>query len=229
MNRLMSSPIVVRHNPAFAAWTHSAPAIESHTNVCGSIVYLAADIPGADELIREAGWQVEKLASLDALAVSPETGTPSCVVVDISGSHLESSGLPRQLAGLDARTPFICTTDEVNLAMLVEIVKAGAIDVLWKTGTGDALLGAIRTALHRSEAALQQSQTDRRLAQRFATLSPRERQVLVLASSGLLNKQIAGELGISEITVKAHRGSVMRKMQAQSFAGLVKMAMALAL
>ena len=226
MNRLMASPLAVPE-PALALWAHPDAAVVPHTDRSIPTVYLAADLPGAEQLIRTAGWNAVNLVALSTLFDGGEISTPSCLVMDISS--FESSALHQRLAGLGAEMTFICTADEVDLAMVVEIVRAGALDVIQKPVVGDALLQAVRRALLRSEAALEQSRNDRRLRDRLGTLSLRERQVMILASSGLLNKQIAAELGISEITVKAHRGRVMRKMEARSFAGLVKMAMVLKL
>lgn len=227
MIRSTSSSSPVQPAPIFAFWGQSVGI--PHEDICTATVYLVGNMPESEELILKAGWNAVELASLESLPEGREISTPSCLIIDISRADLESSSLTQRLANLGSETPFICTTDEVNLALVVEIVKAGAIDVLPRSLSGEALLGAIRVALLRSQAASEQIQKDRQLRRRYDTLSARERQVMTLASSGLLNKQIAAELTISEITVKAHRGSAMRKMQAHSFAGLVKMAISLEL
>jgi len=201
----------------------------AQTELDAPIVYIGGDIPGAAEAIQQAGWRAVHLDSLDALLESHERGTPACLLIDLAWSSLENRALHQQLAGLGAEIPFICTAQEVNLAMIVAIMKTGALDVLGIPVAGETLVDAIRLGLQNSAAALADAKEARALRDRYETLRTRERQVMTLVAAGLLNKQIAAELGISEITVKAHRGSMMRKMDARSFAGLVKMAMALAL
>lgn len=225
MQRLNNASCASQHLPIITypgAYQH-----DPHTSVCPSIIYIAADLSLWEDALIDAGWGVEHLTSLEALQDEFKQKHPHCLIIDISHRDLESNGLLQQLTSLGAATPFICITDEVNLGRVVEIVRAGAIDVLPRSAMGPMLLPAIRKALLRSQVAREQLQKDRELRTRYSTLSQRERQVMTLACAGLLNKQIAGELVISEITVKAHRGSAMRKMQAHSFAELVKMAMAL--
>ena len=120
--------------------------------------------------------------------------------------------------------PIIFVTGHGDIAMTVQAMKAGALDFLTKPFRGDALLSAVRQAIERSRTALDHEMEIRRLRDCYASLSRREREVMALVVSGLLNKQVGSELGISEITVKAHRGQVMRKMKAGSFANLVNMA-----
>jgi FixJ family two-component response regulator len=201
----------------------------TQTKLDAPVVYIGGDIPGALEAIQQAGWRAVRLDALDALLETHARGTPACLLIDLAWSSLENRALHQQLAGLGADIPFICTAQQVNLAMIVAIMKTGALDVLGIPVAGEALVGAIRQGLQNSEAALQKAKESRALRDRYETLRTRERQVMTLAAAGLLNKQIAAELGISEITVKAHRGSAMRKMEARSFAGLVKMAIALSL
>jgi FixJ family two-component response regulator len=201
----------------------------AQTKLDAPIVYIGGNIPGAAEVMQQAGWRAVHLDSLDTLLESQERGTPRCLLIDLAWSSLENRALHQQLAGLGAEIPFICTAQEVNLAMIVAIMKTGALDVLGIPVAGETLVDAIRLGLQNSAAALKKAKEARALRDRYETLRTRERQVLTLVAAGLLNKQIAAELGISEITVKAHRGSMMRKMDARSFAGLVKMAMALAL
>jgi FixJ family two-component response regulator len=225
MQRLNNASCASRHVPPIAY--RGASHEDAHTNVCPSTVYLAADLSTWEDALIEAGWGIENLTSLDTLQDDLGQKHPHCLIIDISDWDFESSGLLQQLASMGAATPFICITDEVSLAGVVEIVRAGAIDVLPRSEMGQLLLPAIRKALLRSQLAREHLKRDRELRDRYHALSLRERQVMTLACAGLMNKQIAGELAISEITVKAHRGSAMRKMQAHSFAELVKMAMAL--
>jgi FixJ family two-component response regulator len=148
-------------------------------------------------------------------------------VFDISRHSPGELALHERLRALRPEMPIICTTKNVDLAVVVSIMKAGAFDVLGKPIVGNLLLDTIHRALQRSEVALKEEFETRRIRDRYESLSNRERQVMSLIVSGLLNKQVGGELGISEITVKAHRGRLMLKMQARSFASLVKMAAAL--
>ena len=149
---------------------------------------------------------------------------PTCLVLDVSLPRYCSFQLQERLAVERAETPVVCVTGLADVSMTVRAMKAGAIDVLPKPVRPDLLLDAIRHALARSDAVLRQTLEARRLRECYASLSVRERQVMALVASGLLNKQVGGELGISEITVKAHRGRVMRKMNVRSLAALVKIA-----
>jgi FixJ family two-component response regulator len=195
---------------------------------CTPSVYIGdADVAASADLIQATGWQPQMFDSLEALADGPRTPIPSCLVFDISRHGPGELALHQRLATLRPEMPIICTTGNVDLAVVVSIMKAGAFDVLGKPILGNLLLDTIRRALQRSEVALKEEFEARRIRDRYESLSNRERQVMSLIVSGLLNKQVGGELGISEITVKAHRGRLMLKMQARSFASLVKMAAAL--
>ena len=149
--------------------------------------------------------------------VQPKRLTPGCLLFD--GCWLEQN-----LASRRPDVPIICLAGQSDVASVVRIMKAGAIDVLTKPICVEALLATVRHAFDLSAAAVQRGVEEHQLEARFASLSPRERQVMELVVHGLLNKQIGGELGITEITVKAHRGRMMRKMDAPSVASLVKMA-----
>ena len=175
-----------------------------------------------EPLIRYAGWQPETFASAQEFLDRPRLTVPSCLVLDISLPGL--SGLDLQKRIVDRTDmPIIFITGHGDVPMTVRAMKAGAVEFLTKPFDDEALLSAIRNAIERSEAALGDEANLRVLRERYASLSPREREVMSLVVSGLLNKQVGGELGISEITVKAHRGRVMQKMKAASLADLVTM------
>jgi FixJ family two-component response regulator len=178
-------------------------------------------------LILSAGWRPETFASAeDFLERSPADG-PSCLVLDVSLPNL--NGLDLQKRIIDRTDmPIIFITGHGDVPTTVEAMKAGAVEFLTKPLGDDVLQTAIGQAIERSRAALADEAELQALRDCHATLTPREREVMALVVSGLLNKQIALQLGISEITVKAHRGQVMRKMQVDSLADLVRAAAALA-
>jgi FixJ family two-component response regulator len=175
-------------------------------------------------LIRSEGWQPETFASAQEFLDYPRVLVPNCLVLDVSLPGLNGLDLQRLVAGDRTDMPIIFITGYGDVPMTVQAMKAGAVEFLTKPFKDDVLLTAIRAALERSRLALRQEAEMQILRDRYALLSQRERQVMALVVSGLLNKQIGGELGISEITVKAHRGKVMQKMKADSLADLVKMA-----
>lgn len=174
-------------------------------------------------LIRSAGWHSETFASADDFLSRPPAAVPSCLVLDVSLPGLSGLELQQQLV---ERTdmPIIFVTGYGDVPMTVRAMKAGAIEFLTKPFSDDVMLEALHAALDRSRAALGQASELRSLRSRYALLTRREREVMALVCSGLLNKQVGGELGISEITVKAHRGQMMRKMKADSLPELVTMA-----
>jgi FixJ family two-component response regulator len=177
-----------------------------------------------DLLIRFAGWKPETFASARAFLSRPKPDVPSCLVLDVSLPDLNGLELQNRVAADRADMPIIFITGYGDVPMTVRAMKAGAVEFLTKPFDDDVLLTAIRNAIERSRASLDREAELRALRDRQASLTPREREVMALVVSGLLNKQIGGELGISEITVKAHRGHMMRKMEADSLANLVTMA-----
>jgi len=174
-------------------------------------------------LLRSAGWRVETFVSAADFLAYPRTNVPCCLVLDVSLPDLNGLELQQRLD--DRRElPIVFITGHGDIPMSVRAMKAGAIEFLTKPFKAGALLDAVRGAIERSTAALRRETELKTLRESYAALSRREREVLELVVSGKLNKQVGGELGISEITVKAHRGRVMRKMKAGSIADLVKMA-----
>jgi FixJ family two-component response regulator len=177
-----------------------------------------------DALIRNAGWDAETFESAQEFLAHPRVLDPSCLILDVSLPDLNGLELQERVALDRQDMPIIFITGHGDIPMTVRAMRAGAVEFLTKPFGDDELLSAIASAIERSRVTLQQEAGTHDLRARYATLSQREREVLALVVSGLLNKQIAGELRISQITVKAHRGNVMRKMQAGSLANLVKMA-----
>lgn len=182
-----------------------------------------------ESLIRFEGWQVETFASAAEFLSRPRHRGPSCLVLDVSLPDLNGLDLQRIIATDRSDMPIIFITGHGDVPMTVRAMKAGAFEFLTKPFNDDALVDAIRLAIERSQTALGREAEIRDLRDRFVSLSRREREVMALVVAGLMNKQVGGELGISEITVKAHRGRVMRKMKAASLADLVTMSASLGL
>ncbi len=174
-------------------------------------------------LLEDEGWQPETFASAQEFLDRPRALTPSCLVLDISLPGINGLELQKRVAAEPTDMPIIFITGHGDIPMSVGAMKAGATEFLTKPFNDEVLLTAIRQALDRSRVALALQAKMREVRERYASLTPRERDVMALVVSGLLNKQVAGELGITESTVKAHRGQVMQKMKANSVADLVKM------
>jgi FixJ family two-component response regulator len=197
-----------------------------------SIVFVVDDDVSVREslelLIKSVGWQPETFVSAQEFLSRPHPTVPCCLVLDVTLPGLSGLELQQQLA---KRTdmPIIFITGHGDVPMSVQAMKAGAVEFLTKPFKDDVLLNAIRGAIERSRAALRLDAEMLALRNCYESLTPREREVMALVVSGLLNKQVGGELGISEITVKAHRGQVMRKMKAESLPDLVTMAARLGL
>jgi FixJ family two-component response regulator len=177
-----------------------------------------------EALIRSAGWQSETFASAEEFLSRPRVLAPSCLVLDVSLPDLNGLDLQKRVTADRIDMPIIFITAYGDVPMSVQAMKAGAVEFLTKPFGDDVLLSAIRHAIERSHTALDHEAEIRSLRDCYASLTRREREVMALVVSGRLNKQVGGELDISEITVKAHRGQVMRKMKADSLADLVNMA-----
>jgi FixJ family two-component response regulator len=177
-----------------------------------------------EPLIRCEGWQTEVFASAREFLARPRFVAPSCLVLDVTLPDLDGLELQRLIGAERLDMPIIFITGHGDVPMTVRAMKAGALEFLTKPLDTEVLLSAIPLAIERSQTALIQEAQMRALRDRYTSLSSREREVIALVVRGRLNKEIGGELGISEITVKAHRGRVMRKMNARSLAELVTMA-----
>jgi FixJ family two-component response regulator len=182
-----------------------------------------------ESLITFAGWQPETFASAADFLARPRTTKPSCLVLDVSLPDLNGLELQKLIASDRADMPIIFITGHGDVPMTVQAMKGGAVEFLTKPFDDEVLLSAIRHAIERSATVLDDQSELSELRNDYESLTPRERDVMKLVVAGMLNKQIGLKLDISEITVKAHRGKMMQKMQADSVADLVKTAVRLGL
>jgi len=191
------------------------------------IVFVVDDDPSVREalesLIVQAGWRAQVFESAQDFLSFPRAVVPSCLVLDVTLPGLDGLELQSLIAGDRIDMPIIFITGHADVPMTVKAMKAGAVEFLTKPVAEDVLINAIGSAIARSRITLDQESESHALRSLYAKLTPRERDVMTLVVRGLLNKQVGGELGMAEITVKAHRGQVMRKMRAASFADLVNM------
>src|SRR5579862_4372662 len=213
----MMGPCAVGHEPESSNMSPAAP-----------IVFVVDDDVSVREslelLIRCEGWQPETFASAQEFLARPRVLAPNCLILDVGLPDLNGLELQKRIGVERIEMPIIFITGQGDVPMTVQAMKAGAVEFLTKPFSDEVLLNAIREALDHSRAALDHEAEIRAVRDRYTSLTSREREVMALVVSGLLNKQVGAELGISEITVKAHRGNMMRKMKAGSLADLVRMA-----
>lgn len=214
------------NSPGEAGGQTGIPALPGDT----AVVFVVDDDVSVREslelLILAAGWQPETFASAEDFLARSRIEGPSCVVLDVTLPDINGLDLQKRIVDR-GDMPIIFITGYGDVPTTVQAMKAGAVEFLTKPFGDDVLQSAIRQAIGRSRSALAREDELRPLRECLASLTPREREIMALVVSGLLNKQIAAELGISEITVKAHRGRVMRKMRVDSLADLVRVAAAL--
>jgi FixJ family two-component response regulator len=193
-----------------------------------SIVFIVDDDPlyrtSSERLVRSVGFDVQSFESARGFLSSRRPNVPSCLILDVRLPGLSGLDLQRELTEAGVHIPIIFVTGHGDIPMSVQAIKAGAIEFLTKPFRDQVLLDAIRHAVERDQVARQQHARYADSRRRYESLNPREREVFKCVVSGMLNKQIAGELGATERTVKFHRGNIMRKMQVKSLAELARMA-----
>jgi len=196
-----------------------------------SVVFIIDDDPlyraSAERLIRSVGFNVQGFDSARDFLSSRRPDVPSCLVLDVRLPGLSGLDLQRELAEAGVHIPIIFVTGHGDIPMSVQAMKAGAVEFLTKPFRDQVLLDAIRQAIGRDQVARRQHARDLDFRRRYESLGPREREVFKCVVSGMLNKQIADELGATERTIKFHRGHIMQKMQVKSVAELVRIAEAL--
>jgi FixJ family two-component response regulator len=196
-----------------------------------AVVFVIDDDPGVraslQSLLRSVGLKVETFDSAAEFVVSKIPSVPSCLVLDVRLPGVGGLDFQAELAKANIRIPIIFITGHGDIPMTVRAMKAGAVEFLSKPFREQDMLDAVRAGLARDRARLEGEKTTSRLAANYQSLTAREQQVMALVTSGLMNKQVAGEIGVSEVTIKVHRGNVMHKMGARSLADLVRMADAL--
>ena len=208
----------------------SAPVVRRQSQDSGSppTVFVVDDDVSVREsldlLLRSAGWRPEMFDSASAFLSRPRAEGPNCLLLDVSLPDVDGLELQRRVSGSRRGLPIIFITGHRDVPMTVQAMKGGAMEFLTKPFNDDVLLRAVAGAIEKSRAELGREADVREIHNRYESLSPREREVMTLVVSGLLNKHVGARLHISEITVKAHRGNVMRKMMAGSLADLVRMA-----
>jgi|SRR5215469_3759481 len=214
--------MMVQHSPV------TVTVARGESSCATPIVFVVDDDVSVREslelLIGCEGWQPETYSSAQEFLKRPRAAVPHCLILDISLPDVNGLDLQKRFTVERTDMPIIFVTGHGDVPMSVQAMKAGAIEFLLKPFSDDALLTAVRQALERSRVALARESEMQALRSRYDSLTPREREVMALVVSGLLNKQVGWELGISEITVKAHRGNMMQKMKADSLADLVRMA-----
>jgi FixJ family two-component response regulator len=184
---------------------------------------------GLGSLFRSAGLSVESFGSAAEMEQSPRSESANCLVLDVKLPTLNGIELQQHLARSNRQIPIIFITGHADVPMTIQAMKGGAFDFFTKPVDGRAILGAVSAAIDRDKKRRAGESSSEILRATFETLTPREREVMALVTSGLLNKQVAAEMGLREITVKIHRGNIMRKMRARSLPDLVRMADALRL
>jgi FixJ family two-component response regulator len=180
-----------------------------------------------DSLLRSVGLEARAHASVDEFLRTKKPDAPGCLVLDVRMPRISGLDFQARLSELGVRLPVILMTGHGDIPMSVRGMKAGAVDFLVKPFRGQDMLDAVAAAIAQDEARRKADGEQAHLREKFATLSPREKQVMQLVAAGKMNKQVAGDLGLSEVTVKIHRGAAMRKMNARTLADLVRMAEAL--
>ncbi|PSH61842.1 response regulator transcription factor [Phyllobacterium sophorae] len=175
-------------------------------------------------LLRSVGYRVKAFATAQELYDDPALQEANCLILDVRLPFLSGLDFQQKLADMDVKLPVIFITGHGDIPMTVRAMKAGAADFLAKPFRDQDILDAVAAAAEKNRRARTSGRSLHELKERYQRLSTREKQIMIMATSGLMNKQIAGELGLSEITVKIHRGKITRKMMAKTFADLVKMA-----